>query len=213
MVKAVIFDLDGTLVDSEPFFRDVRKKQLSGLGLDHIDSRSGVGISLRRFWKNVLDENGVKGDCSLLAKQTFESVYGLIEENSLAPNDGAAELLKTLKQHGVTTAVASCSDRDYVVKVLEFLKLRSYFDYILCGDEVENLKPAPDIYLKALKQCKVSACDAAAVEDSSVGISSAVAAGIYCIGYDSPKSQVAQDYSGCDVKVNSLNGVFKIIFS
>ena len=211
MKKCVIFDLDGTLADTEPLHRESRCNILDEFGLDDGVSGCSVGISLRTFWGGLSKRYNLPFDGESLTKRNLAEVAALVKERDLKPFDGVAELLNALKAKDFVLAVASSSDRDYVAEVLEYLGIRQFFDCLVCGDEVENLKPAPDIYLKAVKLCGVTADAAVAVEDSFVGASAAKAAGLYCIGFKPASAQVEQKLDCCDCVITQMPQAVEII--
>ena len=109
-----------------------------------------------------------------LFKQLFDT--GLV-----AVKPGTRELLAYLKDNGIKTALASSTSSASVLREIVGAGLEKYFDQIVCGDMVERSKPAPDIWLEALRRLGVDAADAAAIEDSFNGVRSAKAAGLYTI--------------------------------
>ncbi len=185
MIKAVIFDLDGVLADTEPLHALARSQILEKFGLSEqtASPEAAIGIGKRFFWGKVIEKNHLACTSEELTKADFDLVFQLIVESGLKPTEGLKDLLAYLKESGIKTAVASSSDRSYVDRVLQHFQLTDYFFTSACGDEVKEAKPSPDVYLRALQLCQVSAKDAYAVEDSSCGMLAAERAGIGCIAF------------------------------
>ena len=93
---------------------------------------------------------------------------------------------------------------------MDLLQIRKYFDVIVCGDEVEHKKPAPDIYEKVLELAEISGSNAFAVEDSETGIAAAKQAGIFCYGYRNSSSG-QQNLSGANDIINNLKDIIEKI--
>ena len=111
-------------------------------------------------------------------------------------------------QNGWLIGLASSSTRRLVEQILNSLKIKKYFDVIVCGDEVINKKPAPDIYEKVLNLAGLKQNKAIAVDDSETGIKAAKAAGIFCYGYRN-KSSGNQDLSSADGVIRNLKEIIE----
>lgn len=206
MKKAVIFDVDGVMLDSEPLFAAGRASICAEHGLEQPEAKSLNGSGVRKFWAVVLDHNhNTTLDADTLARKNFDFVLDGIDKNGVAEMAGLTLLLDSLRGRYVL-AVGSSSDRYYVETVLKRLGVFEYFDVLVCGNDVERAKPYSDIYLKALELLKLSADECYVIEDSDNGIKSAVGAGIPCIGV-SLADPPTQSFSGCAVKFDSLKQV------
>lgn len=211
MINAVIFDVDGVMLDSEPLFAAGRKELLERYGLSAPARGNVNGSGMRAFWQSVLDASG-RADLSAaeLARLNFEFCLSRIIESDVPPADGLTELLDFLRSSGRRLSVASSSDRFYVETVLGHLEIGGYFERLVCGDDVARAKPFPDIYAAAAKATGLPLSECVAIEDSDNGIASARAAGLACIGVDCavPKTQ---SFAGCTVKVRSLREIIDLM--
>ena len=213
MIKAMIFDMDGVIADTEPLHASARNALLAEFGLDvEKISPTAIGRSKRAFWTEVAEKYGLKNMADELAEREFELILEIAEAVELPATDGLEDILKTLQKNGIKAAVASSSDGSYVDKILQITGLEKYFCAKACGDEVLKAKPAPDVYLKALSLCDTCAANAVAVEDSDAGIAAAKAAGLYCIGYDAVLDEkTRQKFTYADAVVHDMREVFPLI--
>jgi len=190
MLKAVIFDLDGVLVDSHPSHIRAWRKLLALFGKQMSESdlrlvRDGRRKEeMLRYFLGDLTHDQV-WTYSLLKDELFRE-----EMRTITTTTGVHELLGELWQEGVPMAVASCGGRARVHETLEILRLKHYFATVASGDDVIAGKPHPEIFLKVANQMKVRPDEAVVFEDSVSGVHAATAAGMSCCGIAGP-SQVA----------------------
>lgn len=207
MIKAVIFDMDGTLIDSEMIWAKHEFKRFTELipGWNKEDQKRLAGRSIEDNYKMIHTEYGL--DVSLeeyygYYREMAKVVYG--EESSLNP--GALELVQAFRELGMKTALATSTMGELVELILGRFQLRELFPVIVTSTEAGGVgKPAPDIYLKTLELLGISADEAITFEDTPNGIKAARAAGIYCVGYVSDPSydrgqadQVITDFRDLD---------------
>lgn len=177
-VEALLFDMDGLLIDSE---RIVQKSwELAGRDLGY----PGMGqviynlLGVNRAGRDVYFKENLNPEfpCDVFAEQASKRFYE-IASDGVPIKDGARELLEYAMSHGYKLAVATSSRRAYAEKVLNELDIYQYFDGIISGDMVEHSKPHPEIYLKASALVEVEPSHCIALEDAPAGIRAASAAG------------------------------------
>ncbi len=175
----VIFDMDGTLLDTEKYYRIFWPKALAEFGYRMTDQQALALRSLGRPFAPALLREWFGPDLDYAAvrnrrKQLMESY---LDRVGIPLKPGAAELLKALRLRHVRTAVATATDEERATKYLTSLSLFPYFDQIICATQVKEGKPAPDIYLYACARLGRRPEECFAVEDSPNGILSAYRAG------------------------------------
>ena len=179
-VKAVIFDMDGVLFDTEKLCMD------SWLAVAGERSIPDMEVFFPRcIGRNLTDTRmlfsefyGESYDYDEFRKQASAWFHGYIEENGAPVKRGVKELLAYLRQRGYKIGLASSTSRPSVEDLLERAGIREYFMNLTTGDMVEHSKPRPDIYLMACSSLEVNPAQAIAVEDSPNGIRAAHAAGM-----------------------------------
>ena len=202
---AVIFDMDGVLVDSESRYVHADKRMFRELGLELTpkDSKALLGVNLEAGSRYVLEAY----PHLRLTQSEMEEIYAnsllrcLEESEDLTLIAGVEAWLCALKRAGVKMAVASSSTPDMVNHVVNRFHLMDYMDYVINGGMVENGKPDPEIFLKAADALGVSPERCAVVEDSEAGIRAAKRAGMFCLAYSGANVH-GVDQSGADVTVD-----------
>ncbi len=190
MIKAVIFDMDGVLINSQEthYKADIKAIKEVGFDVDLPFVMKGAGTStFERFskWKNEL---GYKKDVKEVSERREEIMKELLINDGVDGVDGAKELLIDIKKNNIKTAVASSSSYELIYTVIDALGERELFDKILSGEDVENGKPAPDVFLKAAEILGVKPSECIVIEDSTNGVKAGVAAGMKVLGYINPTS-------------------------
>jgi len=185
MINAVIFDLDGLLADTECLHCRAYQMALLEHGIElHEDDYSEHWV---RFGKGIGDWlalRGLKLDAHTLRLRKSQHYLDLLA-SSLRPMKGALEILNTW--HGKRKiALASSSYRDAIDGVLAGLGIAHFFDIIVSGLDVPQVKPAPDIFLKAARDLGVPPAECLVLEDAEKGVIAAHLAGMHCIAVPSP---------------------------
>lgn len=179
MINAVIFDMDGTLIDTEKYFRVCWPKALEDFGYHMTDEQALTMRSLGRPFAPVHLKNmfGEELDYHAVREHRKVVMEECLRKNGIELKPGALELLKYLKEHGITTAVATASDLERTNRYLGQVGIADYFDKLISATSVKEGKPSPDIYLYACEQLGLNPADCFAVEDSPNGVKSAFQAG------------------------------------
>ena len=181
--KVVIFDVDGTLLDTEARWKEAwetvgNKYNAPELGTDLFYKLIGKsGKEEISFIENYLTERQLP--LSILDEATSYGVQLLNEHIDVKP--GVVKFLDKIKTLNIPMGVATATRRDWTMERLTRCGLIHYFDYILCGDEVTQRKPHPETYLKVLEHFHVDGKDALVLEDSLVGVEAAYRAGTRCV--------------------------------
>lgn len=184
-VKAVIFDLDGLLIDSEPLWSEARNSILGEFGaeLTAEDKAQTMGIGYREGLNYFIDRYNLPLTFEEFA-QREQIILDKLYESKLAYKPGAAELIEKLKGTDILTAVATSAPRRRLEFALRKLSLDG-FNALVTGDDIEKGKPDPEIFLKTAEKLDVDPKSCVVLEDSPFGIVAAKAANMYAVAvYD-----------------------------
>lgn len=213
MIKAVIFDMDGVLIDTEKHYFTCWKQASAEAGFPFTDEQA---LSLRSCDAKVAEKKmkeifGEGFDYYAIRERRRQLVKKTLEECGLEKKPEVEETLKNLRKRGIKTVVATATPLDLAKEHLSKLGMIELFDSIVSAKEVEHGKPAPDVYLYACQQIGEKPEECIAVEDSPNGILSAYRAGLKPImvpDLTQPDKELELLLFGC---VKSLAGVCQII--
>lgn len=208
-LKAVIFDMDGVLVDSEPWHYKIEKILYKELGLNVPDKvhQTYLGTAGDFMYGDIKSRyNLAQSVDELLKWDDGHRIKYFNEIEGLAPNTGVEKLLKELKDCGVRTAVATSSTPGVVDVVLKKCNLSRYFDHVVTTEHAGKSKPEPDVYLLATEKLGIKPVECLVIEDSANGIKAAKSANIFCIAYQ-PNEGTKNNISDADYVINDFNEV------
>ncbi len=182
MIRAVIFDMDGVMIDSEPLWEKTETILLRRRGIEYNPAYRDkiVGLNQNDSGELLKETFGLPETVGEIINERIEILLGLYEKE-LVIVPGLLPLLKKLKEKGYLLAVASSSPYRVIKFVLDKFALNDFFRVVVSGDFVELGKPNPDIYLHTAKELGVTSAECIVIEDSINGVKSAKAAGMFCI--------------------------------
>jgi len=179
-IKAVIFDMDGLMFDTESIYYKANQQTADRLGLpfDYGFYEQFIGASDKDFFNAMYDENDDKELVDLFIEQTNGDVKKMLLSDDLRKKPGLDSLLDYLKENDIQRIVASSTKKSLVKKLIKKTKLEGYFKEVVGGDEVKDSKPNPEIFLKALERLGTGKKETLVLEDSLNGVKAAHNAGI-----------------------------------
>ena len=206
MIKTVIFDMDGVIVDTEPVHHYAYNQHFEQLNIEVTPEMyaSFTGNSTKNIFERLKIQFNLDEDVATLVetkRNLFNDAFDNKEDLYLL--DGVEDLIKDLYDNGMQLVLASSSATVTINRVFNRFGLHKYFTHIVSGEDFPKSKPHPAIFLKAAELANTPVENCIVIEDSTNGIMAAKAAGIYCIGYDSFHSKL-QDYSLADVVITDF---------
>lgn len=180
--RAVVFDMDGVLADSEPVYYRAMRDVLAPLGHTVTDEhqRAIMGHSIQDTWSYLQQAFKLKGPLDLLVEMyDMELRRLLLQVHETLP--GVRELIAALRERGVPIAVASSSLPEWIESLLTGLGLLHSFDALVSATMVDHPKPAPDIYIEAARRLGAAPEETIGIEDTPTGLASAKAAGLFTV--------------------------------
>ncbi|HZL08964.1 MAG TPA: HAD family phosphatase [Prolixibacteraceae bacterium] len=189
MIKAIIFDMDGTLVDTEPFNTEIEKRQFSlrQIAISDEEHRQYMGISSEIMWRIIAERHMliVPGE-ELIEQNRMESLRYFAELDEIPIMPGLIDLLENLQAKNYPLAVASSSCPEIIDLILKKTGLRDYFQIVVSTQEAGKSKPEPDVFLLAARKLGVKPEHSLVIEDSANGIRAAHAAEMSCVAFQGP---------------------------
>ncbi|ELY44635.1 HAD family hydrolase [Natronorubrum tibetense] len=207
-MSAVLFDMDGVLVDSEDYWVEFEREDLfpDAVPDDDVDLAETSGMNFRDIYEYLEDEYGT----AITREEWIERFNEAAEEiytERVDLLDGTHELLEQLNEENIPTAVVSSSPHDWIGMVLKRFDLEGEFDRVISADDIDAAsKPEPDVFEHAADEVGVPAEDCVVVEDSENGIEAAARAGTVVVAYRID-AHGDIDYSPADEVVDSAAGV------
>ena len=207
-IKAVLFDMDGTLIDTEKYFRIAWPEAAARFGYRMTDEQALKLRSLGQpfqpeYLRSLFGQDYKAAEVKAVRKEIMEEYL----KDGLRAKNGAEDCLKRLKEHGILLAVATSSDMERTSRYLTKVGLISYFDRLISATQVASGKPAPDIYQYACRELGLMPSECAAVEDAPNGIISAYRAGLRVImvpDQDQPDAEIRSMLYACIDSLSEL---------
>jgi len=209
MVKTVIFDMDGVIVDTEPVHKYAYFKHFEELKIDVSEElyATFTGNSTKNVYQKIKDQFGIFTEVEELVlrkRSLFNDAFDTKPDLELI--SGVENLIKDLHASGMELILASSASKSTITRVFNRFNLDQYFSHKVSGEDFPKSKPDPTIFLHAASLSKNQKEDCIIIEDSTNGVKAACAAGIYCLGYNSENSKL-QNLEGASVLVDDF---FKI---
>lgn len=198
MIRAVLFDFDGVVVQSEPLHLRSFRELLAPFGVQISEERwyrEFTGIGSTAILTALFRDFGIQEDVKTWVEKRKAHYQKLVQQGKLKTIPGARSFLRLLKKKGIRTAIVSGGHSTNIQLVLEKLKLSPFFDTIVSLEDVQNRKPHPEGFLLAAQRLGVKPDECIAIEDSPNGISAAHAAKMKVVCVRSP---APIDLNKCD---------------
>lgn len=209
-MKAVIFDMDGVISDTQHVHARIEKEILARYGISMSEeeiTKRFAGTPVTHLFHTLFEEHGILDvDIEALCREKRQAVMDATSEIIEIP--GAAKLIESLHHAGARIAVASGSNHTYIGIVLATLRLSDFFEVITSNYDVPHPKPAPDIFLLAAQKLGVEPADCVVIEDGISGMKGAKAAGMKCIALVKDDDEYPADLvvkSFAEVSVEKIN--------
>jgi HAD superfamily hydrolase (TIGR01509 family) len=208
VIKGVIFDMDGVIIDSEPMHYKVfmrYSKDILGLHIRNEEYNTFIGTTNTHIFTFLKEKYHLRRAVEEMVDEYEEKIeeFLLASREDVAPIDGVDVLSDKLYKENLKLAVASSSAKQRIDIVLQMFNMDGYFATRISGQEVGHSKPAPDIFLLAARALGLDPKECVVIEDSTNGVAAAKTAGMKCIGYNNPSS-VNQDISHADLVISSF---------
>ena len=180
MIKAIIFDMDGLMIDSERVTFECYQERLKDMNLtmDEEFYKTLLGKPIKGIYQRFYDVYGNDFPIQNVIQDVHQLMAERFETEGVPVKKGLVELLHYLKDNNYKTIVATSSNRDRVDKILAQAKITEFFDDSICGDEVTKGKPNPEVFLKSCQKLGVNVDEAIVLEDSEAGIQAAYSGNI-----------------------------------
>lgn len=210
MLKAVIFDMDGVIIDSEPLHRKAYHSMFKDVGIKVPENlyESFTGQSTTNICSKLCSHFKLSQspeDLVSLKRHYYKQVFD--NDMDLTLIDGVLELIKNYHNNGLTLLLASSAAMTSINQVFERFDLNRYFKAKLSGADLEQSKPHPAIFEMAVAKSGFYGNECMVIEDSTSGIKAAKAANIFCVGYNSFHSK-NQDYSKSDLIITDFRDIY-----
>lgn len=206
-VKALVFDMDGVLIDSEPLHLLAYQRYLADFGLTFLeeDNHQFLGMKDLDCAKHLLERHKLEITAVEFVERKERVLHQLFKEQ-LQVQPGVHQTLEKAMELQIPMVVASSATMPTIELVVELTGIRKYFRYLCSGDEVPNGKPAPDVFLLAAERLGEKPSECLVIEDTFNGVCAAKAAGMMCIAIPCQATR-HQDFAHADLVLRSMEEV------
>ncbi len=217
MLEAILFDMDGVIVDTEPLHRKSYYRMFEDVGIDVSDDLYGsftgqATLPICRTLVETFELTDGPENLMTIKRKHFKRLFQTDDDLDLI--DGVLDLIKDYYHNDLTLVLASSASMINIERIFDRFDLHQYFKAKISGADLKASKPHPEIFIKAAQLANTDRKNCMVIEDSTNGITAAKAAGIYCVGFKSPNSE-NQDYSKADkvitdfeeIKYSNLTGL------
>jgi len=209
MLQAVLFDMDGVIVDTEPLHKKAYFSMFHDVNIDVSEEmyEAFTGQSTINICKQLCSHFSIsEAPETLMAikRKHFKQLFATDSDLDLL--DGVLDLIKDYYNNGLTLVLASSASMPNINRIFDRFDLNQYFKAKLSGADLKASKPHPEIFIKAAEASGHAKNECIVIEDSTNGITAAKAAGIFCVGYNSLHSK-NQDYSKADLVVSNFKEI------
>ena len=208
MLKAVLFDMDGVIVDTEPLHRKAYHQMFDDVNIDvSLDLyASFTGQSTINICKRLVDHFNLSETPEYLVSLKRKHYKYFFDNGELDLIDGVLDRIKDYHTNNVTLVVASSASMHGINQIFDRFDLNQYFSAKFSGADLKQSKPHPEIFIKAAESTGFNKSECIVIEDSTNGIKAAKAANIFCIGFKSPHSS-GQDYHLADLTISNFKEI------
>ena len=205
MIKAVIFDLDGVIAETEHVHIQAETETMlkHGVKISENELHQYTGTTAKQMLTALTRKYRLHVTFNEIFNEKEEIMFRLLEKK-VQPTNGVIELLRKLKQMKIKLGIASSSHKRLIEYVLKELEIAPLFDSVVGAEDVANSKPNPEIFLTCAKKLHAEPTECLVVEDSKLGVEGAKKAGMKCLGYRNPNSG-NQDLSKADIVTNDFS--------
>jgi putative hydrolase of the HAD superfamily len=203
LIKAIVFDFDGLIIDTETVWYECFNETLSAYGipfpLDVFGRCIGTGDNELKLY--IEQAAGTAYNYETIRAEAAQ--LHQVKIASVAAREGVRDFLEEAKRLGLRIGLASSSNRTWIERFLHELNLHDFFEIIMTSDDVKNIKPHPELYLRAIEALGVEPDEALAFEDSVNGAKAAKAAGLRCIIVPNPVTEKLA-FESYDIRIRSM---------
>lgn len=205
MIKAVIFDLDGVIVDSEHIHVEAEKQTMLkyDVRISSEELRKYTGSTAKFMFAELIEKYKLDTTVEEIFNEKEEVLFKLLEADT-HPTKGVIELIRKLEQRNLKLGIASSAHKRLVEYVLRKLGIKHVFESIMSSEDIVHCKPNPEIFLMSADKLGVSPNECVVIEDAELGVKAAKNAQMKCVGYRNPNSG-NQDLSKADIIVDDFS--------